>query len=142
MAWRKVVMMKIVNSRGKRKTAVARAVLKKGTGNISINGQSLEKYTPELLKFKIREPLMLSGSVWKKIDMSITVKGGGTSGQADAVRMAIARGLIDWSGDEALEKKIKSYDVNLVSYDPRRTETRKPSRSSKGARKKKQMSKR
>ena len=134
--------MTVVNTKGMRKTAVAHATIKSGTGEVLVNNKPIEKISPELLRLKIMEPLYLSGCLWKKINISMGVRGGGISGQADAARQAIARGLLEWFKDDELTKKIIEYDRTLLSYDPRRVEPRKPSRSSKGARRRKQMSKR
>ena len=126
---------------GKRKKAIARASFRKGNGVVKINSMPLESMNNELLRLKIKEPLILMGDEWKKFDISVSVKGGGITGQAEACRQAIARGLSGLMGDRA-KKVFLSYDRNLLVYDPRRRETRKPPRSSKGARRYKQRSKR
>lgn len=133
---------KIINTVGKRKCAIARATLKPGKGRITINSKPLDKVKPELAKLKITEPLILAGIAKDKIDITVTVNGGGIFGQADAARQAISRGLIEWTKDKDLEKTITAYDRTMIRYDPRRTEPHKPSRSKQGARRKKQLSKR
>lgn len=133
---------KTVNTIGKRKCAIARATIRHGKGNIIVNGIPLEKVEPYLAKLKIQEPFILAGTSVDKIDCHVTITGGGIFGQADAARQAIARGLIKWTGDKDLQKKIVEYDRTMISYDPRRTEPHKPSRSKQGARRKRQLSKR
>lgn len=132
---------KIVQTVGKRKKAIARARFKKGKGNIRVNSKPLDLVQPELVRLKIQEPLKIAGDAWKAFDIKITVKGGGPMGQADAVRQAIARGLVELVGGD-LKQSYLSYDRNLMAYDPRRTEPRKPPHSSWGARRYKQRSKR
>ena len=133
---------KIITTIGKRKCAIARATLKEGKGKITINKTPLKNIKPQLAQLKILEPLVLAGSTKDKIDINITINGGGIFGQADAARQAISRGLIKWTNDKNLQEKIVSYDRTMISYDPRRTEPRKPSRSKQGARRKRQLSKR
>ncbi|MEM2878256.1 MAG: 30S ribosomal protein S9 [Candidatus Hadarchaeales archaeon] len=118
--------MKTVITTGKRKTALARAVLKKGNGRVKINGKALETIEPELARLKIMEPLVLLPELSKQVDIEVEVKGGGTMGQADAVRTAIARGLIGWSGDEKVRETLKQYDWSLTKSDVRFKEPKKP----------------
>jgi len=132
---------KIIFTVGKRKRAVARARFKKGSGNIRINAKPLDWIQNELALLKIKEPLVLAGDSWKSFDIDINVKGGGVMGQAEACRQAIAKGLVEIFGDD-LKKTFLSYDRNLLVADHRRTEPHKPPRSSKGARRYKQRSKR
>lgn len=134
--------MKIVNTVGKRKTAIARATLRDGKGLVTINGAPLKFYAPEIAKLKIEEAIILSAPLSKKIDIEVEVVGGGVFGQADAARQAIARGLVQFSESAELKQKYLTYDRNLLIYDARRTEVRKPSRSSQGARRTRQLSKR
>ncbi|MBA3043900.1 30S ribosomal protein S9 [archaeon] len=130
--------MKAVNTSGKRKTAVARATVKKGMGRIRINKKPVEIYTPELARLKIMEPLTLAGEKIKNVDININVEGGGVMGQADAVRTAIARGLVDFYNDATLKNTFLSYDRSLLVNDPRRKEPKHP--LGRGARKKRQKS--
>ncbi|MCD6154412.1 MAG: 30S ribosomal protein S9 [archaeon GB-1867-097] len=119
-------MVKILISSGKRKTAIARATLKNGSGRIYINGVPVELIEPELARWKIMEPLLLAGlDKVGKVDIEVNVKGGGFMGQAEAARMAIARGLVAWFKDSKLEKKFLEYDRTMLSGDPRRTEPKK-----------------
>ena len=138
---KKVKKEKTVQTVGKRKRAIARASFKKGKGVIKINSKPIELVTPELVRLKIQEPLKIAGDSWKGYDVKIIVKGGGPMGQAEAVRMALARGLVELVGGD-LKQKYITYDRNLLVYDPRRTEPRKPPHSSWGARRYKQRSKR
>ena len=131
---------KIIQTVGKRKRAVARMVAKPGTGKVTINGTPLEQHTPFVAKLSIKEPLILAGPKAKELDFKINVKGGGMFGQASAVRQAIAKGLVQI--DKTLKKKFDGYDGTLLVADVRRTEPHKPSRSSSGPRKRKQLSKR
>jgi len=139
---KKTQKKKIILATGKRKTAVARATIKEGSGKVLINGIPLELITPEMLRLKIREPLFLAGDLAKKVDISVNVKGGGITGQADAIRQAIAKGLVEFFKDEKLKQTFLEYDRNLLVYDPRRCEPHKPSRSKAGSRRHKQRSKR
>jgi small subunit ribosomal protein S9 len=118
---------KVIQSRGKRKSAVARATLKAGNGKVRINGTVLENFTPELLRLKILEPLLLAGDVVKKLDVDVSVNGGGVNGQADAARLAIARCLVQH--DENLKSVFNEYDRLLLVADVRRKEVCKPNDS-------------
>jgi small subunit ribosomal protein S9 len=126
---------------GKRKRAIARAFFKTGKGVIKVNSIPIDLVMPDMFRLKMMEPLMVIGDEWKRFDGKITVTGGGPSGQADAVRQVIARGLSELLGPEA-RKAFLSYDRNLIVYDSRRTEPHKPPHSSWGPRRYKQRSKR
>ena len=116
-------MSDIVQSSGKRKRAVARATIKKGAGRIRINSVPLEIYPNESARMKILEPLMIAGEeIHTSVDIKISVNGGGTMGQADAIRMAIARGLVEFTDDPALREKYTQYDRAMLSGDTRRVE--------------------
>ena len=82
-------MSKVIHVSGKRKKSIARATLKEGKGKIRINKILIENYTPEMLRMKIMEPLILAGDVGQKVDINIKVHGGGISGQTDAARLAM-----------------------------------------------------
>ncbi|MDI6640300.1 MAG: 30S ribosomal protein S9 [Methanocellales archaeon] len=118
-------MTKIVNQSGKRKTAIARATIKKGVGRIRVNKKPLEILEPELARLKISEPLTLAGDVASGVDIDVNVRGGGVMGQADAVRTAIARGLVEWTADERLKDLFLEYDRNLLVSDARQKEPKK-----------------
>ena len=131
-------MVKIINTSGKRKTAIARATFRSGKGCVRINRKPVEYYQPELARLKIMEPLELAGNRINRIDISVNVEGGGVMGQAEASRTAIARGLVDWFGDEELRTLFMSYDRALLVNDTRRKEPKHP--MGRGARAKRQKS--
>ncbi len=130
-----------LHSTGKRKRSVARAVVRKGSGKIKINYNLIENETNEVYRLRVMEPLIVSGADWKKYDFIINVKGGGVMGQASAARQAIGKALVEIFGS-GIREKLMDYDRNMLAYDPRRTEPHKPPRSSQGARRYKQRSKR
>ena len=117
--------MKIINSSGKKKTATARATLKDGKGTVRINKVPVEIYEPRLSRLKIQEPLQIAGDMIKAIDIDVFVRGGGTMGQTDAVRTAIAKGIVEWTGDTALKEAFSEYDRNLLVSDHRQKEKKK-----------------
>lgn len=111
---------------GKRKTAVARAVVKPGIGRIRINMTPLEIYQPEVARQKIMEPLIQAGDeVWKQLDIDIKVSGGGYMGQAEAARMALANALLKWTKSTQLRTVFTEYDRTMIVGDPRRKEPKK-----------------
>jgi small subunit ribosomal protein S9 len=130
--------MKVINSSGKRKTAIARATIKDGKGRIKINNVPLEILEPELARLKMMEPLELVGDRVVKVDIDVNVNGGGVMGQATATRTAIARGLVDYFEDDELRAKFRAFDRSLLVNDPRRSEPKHP--LGRGARKKRQKS--
>lgn len=118
-------MAKVIVSSGKRKTAIARATIKNGKGRIRINGVPLEVLPNELSRVKINEIFILSGeNIRESLDIKVRVHGGGFMGQAEAIRTAIARGLIEYLEDLSLKEKFVAYDKTIVSGDPRRTESK------------------
>ena len=133
-------MVKIIKS-GKRKTAIARAVLTKGSGKISVNKKDY-RILHLFNRLKIEEPLKIAEKVLGKInfDVSINVKGGGEKGQIEAARLALARAINEFSKSKELTEMFLSYDRNLLVADVRRKEMYKPGDSK--ARKKRQSSKR
>lgn len=133
---------KILIARGTRKRAIARAIIREGSGQVRINSAPIDLIEPRYKNMRVREPLLLAGELAQKVDIDVTVKGGGFWGQADAARTAIANALVDWSKDEALKQTFIEYDRSILISDPRRTEPHKPSRSSAGPRRTKQQSKR
>ena len=123
--------IRIVVAAGKRKTSIARAVIKPGKGRVWINGVPLEIWPIEMARWKMMEPLLLAGEdIANSVDIKVNVHGGGYMSQADAVRMAIARGLVAYTGSEALRKIYEEYDRSMLSGDPRQTEPEKPMRRS------------
>lgn len=117
---------RVVLAVGKKKTAVARAVIKPGIGRVRINGYPLELWPIELARQKMAEPLLLAGDLANKVDIEVEVRGGGYMGQATAVRMAIARGLVKFFEDQKLRDLYLQYDPYMLKGDPRRTEPKKP----------------
>ncbi|QOR94461.1 30S ribosomal protein S9 [Thermosphaera chiliense] len=121
-----VEKFKIVVASGKRKTSIAKAVVKPGIGRVWINGIPLEVFPVELARVKMMEPLMLVGDLWRKVDIRVEVRGGGVMSQAEAARTAIARGLLEYvDNDEEVKKIFTEYDRHMLSGDPRRTESEK-----------------
>ncbi len=131
-------MNKIIAS-GKRKRAVARAVLQEGTGKIWINGKNY-KILHFFDKLKIDEPLRIAESILGKLDfdVSITVKGGGEKGQIEAARVALSKAILQFSKSSELENAFFDYDRSLLVADVRRKEPYKPGDSK--ARSKRQKS--
>ncbi len=124
-------MSKIVNTSGKRKKAVARAVLKAGSGIVKINNKLIDSYEPKMARLKILEPLMIATDYAPKVDIHVTVNGGGSSGQAEAARLSIARALVEFSKDKKLEKEFLEYDRQMLIADVRQREDRKPNSAGK-----------
>jgi small subunit ribosomal protein S9 len=126
----------ILRAVGRRKTAVARVTIKPGKGAWSVNGKSLEKFFPRVCyQTRIEQPLVaveLSG----QFDITVRVNGGGTTGQADAVRMGLARALV--VHDEELRGVMRA--GGFLTRDSRKVERKKPGRPK--ARKRFQFSKR
>ena len=116
--------MKIIHTSGKRKTAVARATLKEGSGVVRIDGMLLDVYHPKLYRMKIREPLLLAGDAANKVNITVKVHGGGPNAQSEAARLAIARALARHS--KRLEEVFSKYDRHLLVADVRYKETHKP----------------
>ena len=121
---------------GRRKTATARVFLRPGTGSISINNRALEDFFGrETARMMVRQPLELTGS-GEKFDVFITVSGGGTTGQAGAIRHGITRALIEY--DETLRGELRK--AGFVTRDAREVERKKV--GLRKARKRPQFSKR
>lgn len=128
----------VVNQSGKRKSAVARVTLKAGNGRVRINKHPVEIHEPYLARDKITEPLLLAGEKAEGVDIDVVIEGGGVMGQADAARTAIAKGLVDFTGDDELKQLYLAYDRTLLVSDPRRKLPKKP--LGRGARAKRQKS--
>ncbi|MFQ5689928.1 MAG: 30S ribosomal protein S9 [Gemmatimonadota bacterium] len=125
-----------VQTVGRRKRAVARALVRPGRGNLTINGRSPDEYFPVARRrARVSAPLKAAG-VEGLYDIVIRVRGGGPSGQADAVRLSIARALVRF--DEDRRSTLRSH--GLLTRDPRIVERKKPGRPK--ARKRFQFSKR
>jgi len=131
--------MKPIITSGKRKRAIARAILKEGKGRIRINKRLLDYYEPKMYRLKLREPLILAGDTVNKVDIDVNVIGGGIASQAEAARLAIARALVEYTKSERLKEKYLKYDRQLLVADIRRKEPAKPNRRGQ-ARAKKQKS--
>lgn len=128
--------MEVVNAIGRRKAAVARVYLRLGKGNILINDREFKEYFPDsVLQYIVEQPLQLL-EVANKYDINVNLDGGGSKGQAEALRLGITRALI--KVDEANKPKLK--EAGFTTRDPREVERKKPGRPK--ARKRFQFSKR
>jgi small subunit ribosomal protein S9 len=117
---------KVLVLSGKRKTAVARATVRAGKGRIRVNNIPVEIFEPKLARDKIMEPLLLiEDEVWKQLDINVKVSGGGFMGQAEAVRIAIAKCLLKWTKSTRLRTALRDYDRTMIAGDPRRKEPKK-----------------
>ncbi len=122
---------KIIVASGKRKSAIARAVVRAGSGKVTVNNKLLDYYEPQMARMKLQEPLLLAGENASKVDMDVEVSGGGIMGQAEAARLAMAKGMVTFLKDKKLEKAYLEYDRHLLVADVRRKEVRKPNRHGK-----------
>jgi small subunit ribosomal protein S9 len=128
--------MEVVNTLGRRKTAVARAYVQKGSGEIVINNKDYKSYfTTSTLQYKVQQAFAVTKTTGE-YDVKVNVKGGGVTGQAEAVRLAIARALVEM--DANLKPLLKAED--LMTRNPKMVERKKPGQ--KKARKRFQFSKR
>jgi small subunit ribosomal protein S9 len=127
---------------GKRKDAKAQAIIVPGSGKIFVNSVPLDVWGTEMFRMRVKEPVAIAGDAAKSANIYVTVRGGGVSGQSDAVRMTVARALVKFLKDDGLKKNFIDYDRNLMVFDARRNEPHKPSRSKAGPRRHKQRSKR
>ena len=128
--------MSTTNTSGRRKTAVARIYLTEGNGNITVNGKDYKTYFPTLpLQYMVTQSTEVAESTGK-YDVTVNVAGGGVKGQAEAVRLAIAKAIVELDS----EKKPLLRAKGIMTRDDRMVERKKPGR--KKARKKFQFSKR
>ena len=128
--------MEIIHKIGRRKTAVARVYLSEGKGKITINNKDLNSYFPTAtLQYKVKQPFMLTGTD-DNYDVKINVFGGGITGQAEAIRLAISRAMCEVD----VENRGTLKPEGLLTRDPRMVERKKFGQ--KKARKKFQFSKR
>ncbi|MEN6456205.1 MAG: 30S ribosomal protein S9 [Prolixibacteraceae bacterium] len=128
--------MEVVNTLGRRKTAVARIFVSEGKGNITINKRELKEYFPnETLQYIVKQPLQLLG-VTEQYDIKVNLDGGGIKGQAEALRLAISRALVEMNPESKPELK----HAGFMTRDPREVERKKPGQPK--ARKRFQFSKR
>lgn len=129
--------MEVINALGRRKSAVARVYVKTGKGNITINGRDLENYFGEdTLRFIVKQPLTVTNTL-ADFDIKVNLVGGGIKGQAEALRLGIARALCEINA-EAYRPTLKA--EGFLTRDSREVERKKPGRP--GARKRFQFSKR
>lgn len=134
---------KILFTTGKRREAVARAKTYAGNGRIIVNSVPIEIWASEPLRLWIMEPVIMAGEAFKTINIEVSMRGGGVVGQAEAARMAVARGIIGFTKNKGLKEKFMKYDRNLMVYDPRRNEPHHAGGASRrGSRRHKQRSKR
>ncbi len=111
-----------INALGRRKSAVARVYLSEGTGKITINKRDLKDYFPsELVQFVVKQPLNLLG-VAEKYDVLVNLKGGGYTGQSQALRLAIARALVKINADDKKALRAEGF----ITRDARSVERKKP----------------
>jgi len=128
--------MEVINTIGRRKKSIARIYLSKGKGNITVNGKEAKDMFPTVnLLYRLNQPFVLTGNEGK-FDVKANTNGGGLTGQAEAVRLAISRALVQI--DEANKEPLKK--EGLMTRDPRMVERKKSGQ--KKARKKFQFSKR
>jgi len=128
--------MELINAIGRRKSAVARIFVKEGKGSIMINELNLKEYFPdEILQFKVTQPLQVTNAL-ANYDIQVNLNGGGSTGQAEALRLAIARALVKINPDHRSALKAAGF----LTRDSREVERKKPGQP--GARKRFQFSKR
>ncbi|MCM1293241.1 MAG: 30S ribosomal protein S9 [Bacteroides sp.] len=128
--------METINAVGRRKAAVARVILKEGNGAITINKRPLEVYFPSsILQYIVKQPLLTLDSA-EKYDIHVNLDGGGYKGQAEALRLAIARALVKINPDDKAALRAEGF----MTRDPRSVERKKPGQPK--ARKRFQFSKR
>jgi small subunit ribosomal protein S9 len=128
--------MSVTNTSGRRKTAVARIYLKEGNGTITVNGKDYKEYFPTLpLQYIVNQAFIVT-DVIGRFDVTVNVAGGGVNGQAGAVRLAIAKAIVELDAERKPALRAKG----LMTRDNRMVERKKPGRAK--ARKKFQFSKR
>ena len=128
--------MDVVNTLGRRKKSIARIYLSKGKGNVTVNGKDFKEYFPTVaLQYRINQPFTLTENEGK-YDVKANVSGGGITGQAEAIRLAMSRAFVEIDADHKPSLKAEG----LMTRDPRMVERKKPGQ--KKARKKFQFSKR
>ncbi|MFC7042490.1 MULTISPECIES: 30S ribosomal protein S9 [Halonotius] len=116
----------VTNTSGKKKTAIARATVREGEGRVRINSQPVELVEPEMAQLKMLEPFRIADDDLRdSVDIDVTVEGGGFSGQADAVRTALARGLVQHHNDAELREAYREFDRSLLVNDVRQSEKKK-----------------
>ena len=114
--------MEVINALGRRKAAVARVYVKEGAGQITINGRDLNVYFPSsILQYVVKQPLEKLG-VAEKYDIKANLDGGGFKGQAEALRLAIARALVKINPEDKSALKVEGF----MTRDAREVERKKP----------------
>jgi len=128
--------MEVINATGRRKTAIARVFMKEGSGQITVNKRDVKEYfTTSVLQYTVKQAFEVTQTE-NKFDLYVNIDGGGYTGQAEALRMAIARALVKLNPE--FRKALK--DKGLLRRDPRMVERKKPGQP--GARRRFQFSKR
>ena len=128
--------MQVINATGRRKSAVARVYLLEGKGNITINGKDIKDYFPSvLMQYVVKQPLDVLNLIGN-YDVKANLDGGGVKGQAEALRLGIARALVEVNAEHKPTLKANGF----MTRDPREVERKKPGQPK--ARKKFQFSKR
>ena len=128
--------MQVINTLGRRKTAVARVYLSKGKGKMTVNNKEAKEVFPiDVLQSKLVQPFVLTDTVGK-YNVSVNVSGGGINGQVEAIRLGISRALVEIDAENRVALKVDG----LMTRDPRMVERKKPGQPK--ARKKFQFSKR
>ncbi|NPA86979.1 MAG: 30S ribosomal protein S9 [Candidatus Diapherotrites archaeon] len=124
---KKKAITKVIQTKAKKKKAIARATLfYPGKGVVRVNGYLLDVWqNNKYLQMMLQEPLILAGDISQKVDIYVNVRGGGFMGQVMAVRGAIAKALANLVGDD-LRKKYLEYDRTLLVDDVRQVEPKKP----------------
>lgn len=118
----------LINTTGKRRKAVAHATIREGTGTVRVNSIAIEHYGSAMERAKIMEPVRIAGDI-SKLKIEVSTRGGGTVGQADAARLAIARALLQHN--KKLEDAFLDYDRTLLVADVRFKEPSKPNKHGK-----------
>ena len=125
--------LKMIYTHGKKRNAIANAIIKKGSGKITLNGIPIQNVEPKTLRVKIFEPILILGvDKFKDLKIKVRVSGGGAVAQLYAARTAIAKGLVAWNqkyvdeeSKDEIRKNLLNYDKNLLVSDNRRMEPKK-----------------
>jgi small subunit ribosomal protein S9 len=116
----------VTNTSGKKKTAIARATVREGTGKVRIDNSPVELVDPESAQLKMLEPFRITDDDLRDdVDIDVSIEGGGVMGQADAARTAIARGLVQHTNDAELRDAYMEFDRSLLVNDVRQSEAKK-----------------
>ena len=115
----------VIITRGKRKKAVARANIRKGKGKVRVNNILVEAYNNKYVRDLVLEPVKIVGPAALEVDISVRVYGGGTLGQAQAARTAIAKALVEYLKDDKIKALLYEKDRSLLVDDSRRIEPKK-----------------